>query len=255
MGLLSETDPPPFIHRRHREASPFVLVSDHAGRQVPSVLRDLGVAATDWDRHIAWDIGIHGVGVALHEALGATLIEQVYSRLVIDCNRAPGHPTSMPLASDETPIPANMAATPACRAAREAEILHPYHDCIAEELARRQSAGEPTAVIALHSFTPCMNGVKRPWHCGVLHHRDTRSARIMLDLLNAEHGLCVGDNEPYVLTETSDYTVPRHAEAAGLPYLELEIRQDLIADEAGQREWAGRLARLLPRYWTRLNAA
>ncbi|GAJ28996.1 N-formylglutamate amidohydrolase [Acidomonas methanolica] len=253
MALLSEDDPPPYIVHAAVRPSPFLLVADHAGRQSPKRLGDLGVSPEDWERHIAWDIGIQGVGRALHERLGATLIEQVYSRLVIDCNRSPGHPTSLTPVSDGTAVPANQTASVLCRASREMEILHPYHDRIAAELARRKTDGQPTALIALHSFTPRMGGADRPWHVGVLHHRDTVSARIMLDLLRADGDLCVGDNEPYVLTTTSDYTVPRHAEAAGLPYLELEIRQDLIAGRGGQDAWAVRLARLLPLYWKRLE--
>jgi len=251
--LLGSGDPPPVIIHAATRQSPFLLVSDHAGRAVPEALGDLGVSPEDWTRHIAWDIGIHGVGRLLHESLGATLIEQVYSRLVIDCNRAPGHPTSVPKLSDGTSVPTNANADEGCHTRREHEILHPYHDCIQEALAARRS--QPTALIALHSFTPRMNGTDRPWHVGILHHKDTRSAHIMLDLLRQEGDLTVGDNEPYVLTATSDYTVPRHAEAAGLPYLEIEIRQDLIAEDAGQAVWADRLARLLPRYWDQLTTA
>ncbi|EHH69357.1 N-formylglutamate amidohydrolase [Gluconobacter morbifer] len=249
VSLLGASDPAPFLVFPEKVPSPFVLVSDHAGRAVPEVLGMLGVDAEDWERHIAWDIGIVGVGRRLHEALGATLIEQVYSRLVIDCNRAPGHPTSIPHVSDRTPIPGNREAPESCRERREREILHPYHDAIQEVLTER--GDRPTALIALHSFTPEMNGVERPWQIGILHNRDSRMARVMLDLLKAED-LCVGDNEPYVLTDVSDYTVPRHAEAAGLPYLEIEIRQDLIAGEEGQRDWADLLAHLLPRVWETL---
>ncbi|BAT19967.1 N-formylglutamate amidohydrolase [Asaia bogorensis] len=250
--LLGPEDPLPYRVTKATGASPFILVSDHAGREVPRALGRLGVEETDWGRHIAWDIGIRGVGVQLQALLGADLVEQVYSRLVIDSNRAPGHPTSIPAVSDHTTIGANVALSAACRARREREILHPYHDQIAALLRQRQT---PVALIALHSFTPRMNGKDRPWHVGILHHRDTRSARIMLDLLRQEGDLCVGDNEPYVLTATSDYTVPYHAEQGGLPYLEIEIRQDLIENEAGQISWAQRLARLLPLYWNAISTA
>ncbi|MFT8326282.1 N-formylglutamate amidohydrolase [Gluconobacter oxydans] len=248
--LLGASDPAPFLLFPEKTPSPFVFVSDHAGRAVPDALGDMGVQTEDWQRHIAWDIGIVGVGRILHELLGSALIEQVYSRLVIDCNRAPGHPTSMPLVSDGTPVPANQAAQETCRAKREREILHPYHDTIAEVLVER--GPRPTALIALHSFTPQMNGKDRPWQIGILHNQDSRMASIALDLLREDAALCVGDNEPYVLTDTSDYTVPRHAEAAGLPYLEIEIRQDLIAEKTGQRDWARRLAALLPKVWETL---
>ena len=196
---------------------PFVLVSDHAGRAVPSYLGDLGVSAEDRARHIGWDIGIDGVGRALAQKLQAVLIEQVYSRLVIDCNRAPGHPTS-------------------------------YHARITQELDARLKAGRPTVVVALHSFTPEMGGLKRPWQVGLLHNHDKRLAVLLMELLRKE-GLTVGDNEPYALTDTSDYTVPTHGEKRQLPHVEIEIRQDLIDHPAGQEEWAARLARLLPQAW------
>ncbi|MCP9318724.1 N-formylglutamate amidohydrolase [Acetobacter persici] len=230
------------------QGGPFVLVSDHAGRAVPPELGDLGVSAEERARHIGWDIGIDGVGRHLAARLPAVLIEQVYSRLVIDCNRAPGHPTSIVTVSDGTPVPANEGLTPEQIAARHDAILHPYHARITQELDARVQAGRPTVVVALHSFTPEMRGFKRPWHAGILHNHDSRLAHIMLDLLRRE-GLTVGDNEPYALTDTSDYTIPLHGEKRQLPHLEIEIRQDLIAEDAGQKEWAARLARLLPEAW------
>lgn len=227
---------------------PFVLVSDHAGRAVPSYLGDLGVSAAERARHIGWDIGIDGVGRALAQKLQAVLIEQVYSRLVIDCNRAPGHPTSIVKISDGTSVPANQDLTAEQRAYRENTILHPYHARIAQELDARLKAGRPTVVVALHSFTPEFGGVKRPWQVGLLHNHDKRLATLLMDLLRKE-GLTVGDNEPYALTDTSDYTIPTHGEKRCLPHVEIEIRQDLIAHVAGQEEWATRLARLLPEAW------
>lgn len=227
---------------------PFLLVSDHAGQAIPETLGDLGVSATERARHIGWDIGIDGVGRGLAEALPAVLIEQVFSRLVIDCNRAPGHPTSIVRESDGTAVPGNQSLCEKQSGWREQAILHPYHARIRAELDARAARAQPTCLIALHSFTPVMRGYARPWHAGILHNRDSRLAEIMLDLLRDE-GLCVGDNEPYALTDTSDYTVPEHAERRGLPYIEIEIRQDLIASTIGQAEWAARLARLLPAAW------
>lgn len=252
VSLLGAADPAPVILFPEGRPSPFVLVSDHAGRAVPTIFGDMGVPDHDWERHIAYDIGILGVGRFLRDSLGCALVEQAYSRLVIDCNRAPGHPTSIPHVSDYTPVPVNRAAEESCRLRRELEILHPYHDAISGILKER--ATRPTLLVSLHSFTPEMDGKKRPWHVGILHHKDTKTARIMLDLLNQEGDLCVGDNEPYVLTATSDYTVPRHAEGNALPYLEVEIRQDLIAGQDGQKAWAERLARLLPQVWERIES-
>ncbi|MCP1230635.1 N-formylglutamate amidohydrolase [Acetobacter indonesiensis] len=227
---------------------PFVLVSDHAGRAIPPELGNLGVSEADRARHIGWDIGIDGVGRALATKLKAVLIEQIYSRLVIDCNRAPGHRTSIVKISDGTPVPANQDLQPEQIAHRENTILHPYHARITQELDARLQAGRPTMVVALHSFTPEMGGVKRPWQVGLLHNHDSRLAVILMELLRQE-GLCVGDNQPYALTDTSDYTIPTHGEKRQLPHVEIEIRQDLIEQASGQEEWADRLARLLPVAW------
>ncbi|MBB2203006.1 N-formylglutamate amidohydrolase [Gluconacetobacter tumulisoli] len=245
-ALLGPRDPGPVGVHGRSGVSPFLLLSDHAGRAVPSCLGGLGIPGPDWDRHIAWDIGMAGVGRLLAERLDTILIEQVYSRLVIDCNRAPGHPTSIVPVSDGTAVPANLGLDADAAAQRVDEIFRPYHARIADELAARQ--GRPTVVVALHSFTPEMNGEARPWHAGVLHNRAPRFGLIVRSLLE-EDGLLVGDNEPYALTDGSDYTIPVHAERNDLAYVELEIRQDLVADASGQREWADRLARVLPRAW------
>ncbi|WP_086644697.1 N-formylglutamate amidohydrolase [Acetobacter sp. DsW_063] len=253
-GLLGGQDPAPVaVHGGADARSPFLLVSDHAGQAIPGDLDDLGVTEADRRRHIGWDIGIDGVGRKLARILGSLLIEQVYSRLVIDCNRAPGHPTAIVSISDGTEVPANIGLSAADASLRTAEIFDPYHARIGAELDRRSAVGLETFLIALHSFTPKMGGVERPWQAGVLHNHDPRFGRIVLDALRAD-GLTVGDNEPYVLTDTSDYTVPMHGEKRGVPHIELEIRQDLIESEAGQGEWAERLARILPAARARYHA-
>ena len=243
--LLNALDPAPVQVTPAGTGSPFLLVCDHAGRRVPASLGDMGVAASEWDRHIAWDIGAAGVCTALAPALGAVCIAQAYSRLVIDCNRTPGHPTSIPPVSDGTLIPANAGLAAEAAALRVAEIFAPYHAAIAAELDRRAGAGLSSAVIAMHSFTPVFAGFARPWQAGVLHNRDPRLSHTLARLLEAE-GFLVGDNQPYRLGDDSDYTIPVHAERRGLAYVELEIRQDLIASADGQLEWAARLAKLLP---------
>ncbi|WP_075632084.1 N-formylglutamate amidohydrolase [Novacetimonas hansenii] len=260
--LLGDEDPSPVVEfgpfatvqGERGPDSPFLFVSDHAGRAVPRRLGTLGVADDDWDRHIAWDIGIAGMGRALAERLGSLLIEQAYSRLVIDCNRAPGHPTSIVRESDGTQVPGNLDLTAEDEGARVAEIFHPYHNRIATELSARHGAGMPLILVALHSFTPEMNGVSRPWHAGVLHNRNPAFGLRVRDVLAREDGLVIGSNEPYALTDVSDYTIPTHAEGRGLAYLELEVRQDLIATQQGQDEWAARLARILPQAWEGMGA-
>ena len=152
----------------------------------------------------------------------------------------------MPRLSEDTPIPGNRGLDAAGRTARIEAVFRPYHDRIGAALDRRRALGQPTMLVALHSFTPVYKGVSRPWHVGVLYNRDARLARPFLGLLRAEGDLTVGDNEPYRVTDQTDYTVPVHGERRGLPYLEIEIRQDLIAEPSGQANWAERLARLLP---------
>lgn len=240
-SLLAADEPRPVVVHRADGASPIVLTCDHAGRRIPRRLGDLGLPAHELERHIAWDIGALATSRLLSESLDAPLVEQVYSRLVVDCNRPTRSPTFVAPLSEETPIPGNQDLAPEEIAAREREIHRPYHARIAALLDARKAAATPTVLIAMHSFTPVYKGVARPWQIGLLYNRDSRMATILHELL-AGTGLCVGDNEPYAITDDSDYGIPVHGEQRGLPHIEIEIRQDLIADEAGQREWAARLA-------------
>ena len=244
--LLQDGAPPPFAVAHAEGASPFLVTGDHAGRLLPRRLGDLGLPPAELERHIAWDVGVAGTARALADRLDAFLILQTYSRLAIDCNRSVEAPTSIVTLSELTPVPGNRDLPPAAAAARAREIFWPYHQRIVAELDRRQGAGRPAVLVALHSFTPVFKGVVRPWHVGVLYNRDRRLAGPLLDLLRGEGDLVVGDNEPYAISDDSDYGIPVHGEQRGIPHVEIEIRQDLIADPAGERAWAARLARLLP---------
>jgi predicted N-formylglutamate amidohydrolase len=241
--LLTAQDPAPVRVLRETGTSDFFLTADHAGRAIPATLGDLGVPAAERERHIAWDIGIAAVTETLSALLDATAVLQVYSRLVIDCNRDPSWPTAMPEVSEHTPIPGNVGLSPDARAARVAAIFTPYHDRIRALLDAR--AGRRTVLVAMHSFTPSFKAESRAMHVGMLYNKDPRLALILLDLLRREGNLVVGDNAPYAVTEDSDYGVPTHGEKRGLAHVEVEIRQDLIATEAGQQAWAQRFARLL----------
>jgi predicted N-formylglutamate amidohydrolase len=243
--LLATDEPAACVTLGEPDDSPFLLVCDHAGNRVPRRLGTLGIPDSERQRHIAWDIGAAGVVRHMMARLGGFAILQTYSRLAIDCNRPPTVESSIPTTSEDTAIPGNLNLSAAERAHRVAEIFQPYHDRIAAELDRRQAAQISTILVAIHSFTPVYHGVARPWHVGLLYNRDDRLARPMMALLNREGGLVVGDNQPYAVSDESDYTIPVHAERRGLPYGEIEIRQDLIADEAGQSIWAERIARLL----------
>ena len=243
--LLAADDPPPVLVTNPRGTSPFLLIGDHAGNKVPSSIGSLGVGEDGMTRHIAWDIGVAGLGSALSAKLDAVFISQTYSRLVIDCNRDSTAVDAMPEVSDGTDIPANRGLTSDDRAARAAAIHTPYHAAIAAELARRDAMDMDVVLVSLHSFTRSMRGHDRPWKIGILHSQgDARLAQALLRQLKAGGDLCVGDNEPYAMDEI-DFTVPLHAFAARRRYVEIEIRQDLLSGPDDYLAWADLLARHL----------
>ncbi|APZ42101.1 N-formylglutamate amidohydrolase [Acidihalobacter ferrooxydans] len=255
MALLEDDEPGPVRIQREAATSPFLLTADHAGNRIPRALGDLGLDATERVRHIAWDIGIAGVTERLSALLGATAVLQTYSRLVIDCNRQPSSPSAFPEVSETTPVPGNRGLTEAQRRVRREAIFDPYHGAIAAQLDQRKVAGQRTLFVALHSFTPVFKAVARPMQVALLYDRAPRCAKRMAELLRAEDNLTVAENEPYRVSDASDYTVPVHAEGRGLDYVLIEIRQDQLADAAGQSVWAERLARLLPVVATELEDA
>ena len=252
--LLGSAEVPPVVKHNTAGRSPFLFTCDHYGRLIPRVLGDLGLPANELTRHIAWDIGIAGVAEALSKHLGAHLIAQRYSRLVIDCNRPPGAPSSIPRLSEATAIPGNEDLASAAIEERRRQIFDPYHRRITEVIDRRLRDGVPTVLVSLHSFTPVYAGMIRPWHIGTLYHRDTRLPPLLLRALRAEPDLVVGDNEPYAVSDDTDYTIPVHGEARGLMNSGIEIRQDLIEDPAGQKQWADRLVRVFGEIEATLHA-
>jgi predicted N-formylglutamate amidohydrolase len=248
-SLLGRSEPSPVTIETPTGSSPLLLVSDHAGNRMPEKLGTLGLSERDRNRHIAWDIGIRSVTSLVSERIDATYIYQGYSRLVIDCNRMPGCAESMPVVSDGTAIPGNREVAASETAQRVEAIFRPYHAAIVEHLEGRDRVGRLTALISMHSFTPKLNTAKvaRPWQIGIIYHNDNRIGRALVGLLRANSALCVGENEPYNVDIDVDYTIPVYGERRGVPYVEIEIRQDLIGQEAGQREWATRMAEVLPR--------
>jgi predicted N-formylglutamate amidohydrolase len=252
--LLDPDEVPPVREDNADSTSPFLFTCDHYGRLIPQTLGTLGLPRTELDRHIAWDIGIAGVASQLAETMGVHLIAQRYSRLVIDCNRPFDNPGSIPLISEATEIPGNSGLNTDQVLARRREIFEPYHTRIAQALDRRAAKGLPTILLSLHSFTPVYAGVARPWHVGTLYQNGHGMPPLLLDLLRAEGDLVVGNNEPYAVGDTTDYTIPVHGERRGLINSGIEIRQDLIVQENGQIEWAERLSRILPEIEGRLLA-
>jgi len=243
--LLAADEPPPFLEIGREGRSSFVIVVDHASRRIPRRLNDLGLPESELQRHIAWDIGALGVARQVAAALDAPLVAQNYSRLVIDCNRDPKVATSIPRRSESVDIPGNAALSGADAAVRRSEIFEPYHQRIRELLDARAAAGRPTILVAQHSMTDIYHGVRREMHAAVLYNRDRRFAGLVLDELRRGAGLIIADNQPYFVSDETDYTIPHHGEARGLPHVEIEIRQDLVGDEAGQAAWAHRITQAL----------
>ena len=244
-SLLRPDEPPAVAEFRRDGRSDFVLVVDHASRRIPRNLGTLGLPESELVRHIAWDIGALGVAERVSERLDATLVAQNYSRLVIDCNRPSSAPTAIPPISEITEIPGNADLDEAEREARRLAVHAPYHDHIAALLDERARQGRKTILIAQHSMTAVFKGSRRDMEAAVLYNRDGRFGVALRDALSDSAGSIVADNEPYAMTDDSDFTLPIHGEKRGLPHVGIEIRQDLVEDEAGQLLWADRVARAL----------
>jgi predicted N-formylglutamate amidohydrolase len=234
-------DPDPVLQHGADRRSPFLLVSDHAGNAVPQGLGDLGLAAEQLSAHIAWDIDIWPIARALADALEAPLFGQAYSRLVIDCNRRTTARDSIAAVSDGIAVPGNAGLSDAERRRRYELIMYPYQARIADAIAAHP---KPLCIVSMHSCTAQLSGGKRrPWHIGVISGPDGRMRRRVYDLLAADSGgLVIGENEPYVVSMENDYTLPVHAEAAGIPYVEFEMRNDSYKDAASRTRAAALLA-------------
>jgi predicted N-formylglutamate amidohydrolase len=244
--LLSASDPPVFELSHPSGTAPVLLTCDHASSRVPAALAQLGLTDVALAQHIGWDIGAAAVTRLLAPMLDAPAVLAGYSRLVIDCNRHPNDPSSIPSESDGIAIPGNASLDAAARRERRALLFDPYHAAIDQQLARLGTGGRAPAVISMHSFTPQMKGFARPWHIGVLWDGEGRIAKPLLAALRAElDPALVGDNLPYSAREPVGFTQRHHAYDRGLPHVAIELRQDLIAEEAGAAAWAERLARLL----------
>jgi predicted N-formylglutamate amidohydrolase len=236
--LLAADEPASFSILNPSAGKPLLLVCDHASRVFPRALGDLGLDPLARRCHLALDIGAGALTAKLSESLGATAVLAGYSRLVVDCNRDLLDPGAFLEFGDGIVIPGNRNLRPEQKAARAEAIYWPYHRAIDAEIKRLAGEGRSPAVIAIHSFTPVLDGISRPWEFGILWDADPRIADILMREL-AGAGFEVGDNEPYSGRAPQDFTVDNHAEAAGLPHAGIEVRQDLISDDAGVASVAG----------------
>lgn len=221
----------------------FLLIADHASNRIPPEVGDIGVDAADMEKHVAWDIGTELLAMRLQSLLKCPAVIAEWTRLLIDLNRDPKHPGLVPEASDGIAIPYNVAMSSAEKMQRMQAYFAPYHQRISQEVDKL----EKPFLIALHSFTPQMDGFDRPWHMGFLWNSDARlslrAAEIMAEI---EPALAIGLNQPYS-GKALNYTMDRHAERRGLPYLSLEIRQDLLTAPEQIAAWADRISILLRR--------
>lgn len=224
---------------------PVLIACDHASRCIPQNLGNLGVTDTDLQTHVAWDIGAGDVARALGAILGVPVVLGSNSRLVVDCNRNLDDPTAFPATSDGIAVPGNTSLGADERARRADAFYWPYHHAIRDQLCVLEAVRAAPAVISVHSFTPAMNGVDRPWHVGALYDKDDRVADAFLAVMGQASGVVVGDNQPYSGRDAADFTLDHHAEAEGLPHLAIEVRQDLIDTPEGVARWAGLLVTAL----------
>jgi predicted N-formylglutamate amidohydrolase len=244
-ALLRADDPPVFLIENADGRSPCVLTCDHAGRAIPHQLAGLSLSPHELSTHVAWDLGVADLGRRLSARLDAFLIMHNYSRLVIDANRPPSAADSIPTLSERIRIAANEGLS--CGAARQRfeELFQPYHRRLRDELDARDARACPSVLVALHSFTPVYMDEARRWHVGVLYGRDVRLGRLVLEGLRSDGTLIVGDNQPYSVSDASDYTIIVHGEQRGIPHVELEVRQDLLVTQSDVQRWADRLGCIL----------
>jgi predicted N-formylglutamate amidohydrolase len=238
-----ESSGPPVVVVNETGCAPYVLLCEHASRLLPSGYARLGLPTAEFDRHIAWDIGAAEIATRVACLLDAPLFLAGYSRLLIDLNRPPGTPSSIPQSSEATSIPGNVGLD-AAEAERRRELwFAPFHDAVAAHLDAR--SGRPIAVVSIHTFTPVFHNAARPWHAGVLF---GQAEQFGLELASAIEARCcglVGRNEPYRITSDEDYTVPVHGDARGLAAALIEVRQDLVADVFNIERWSRLLASAL----------
>lgn len=243
--LLDAGEPAALEVLNEHGRSPFVMLCEHASNRVPRRLAHLGLSEQALQLHIAFDIGARDVAVDLGARLDAPVVIQNYSRLVCDCNRAVADADYIVETSDGIAIPGNTRLSAEERRLRTDEIHTPFHDAVTQLLERRSALGLSSHIVAVHSFTPALAGRARPWHVGVLYVEASALSVGLLRTLREDHALVVGDNEPYSLLITYSESMTRHGVQRGIPALEIEIRQDLLAHTSQRTAWAARLAEAL----------
>ncbi|WP_299349170.1 N-formylglutamate amidohydrolase [uncultured Maritalea sp.] len=251
-GLLTVgVDPEPVEVIYPGSTHPLLLVCEHAGVSFPQTIDRLGLTSDQLGMHIASDIGAETVARKVSDRFQCTLILQRYSRLVIDCNRQPGEPSSIPEISDSVVIPGNENLSDAARKLRETEIFEPFTAACEAQIKRKHFR----YTYSIHSFTSEMAGVHRPWDIAFLYrHPSSRAAELANLCKTMWPELSVGHNEPYDIQEGTDWYIPMCAEPRGLPHCLIEIRNDHLLDAQGCAIWADRLSQLFIKFMESSNA-
>lgn len=238
--MTIETMKPTILHPNSREG--VVIVCDHATNHIPEGYENLGLDQKTLESHIGWDIGAADVARCMSFMMDVPAIFAPTSRLLIDCNRHPDHASLVPHISDKTVIPANQQLSDSNKKNRKTAYYDPFHNACADIIRDHVDEGYNPLVIGLHSFTPTMDGIERPWQIGFMWDEDPRLAQAMIGLIERETDLVVGINEPYSGKELY-HTMQRHGADHGLPQTVIEIRSDLITEGEGMiRQWAALLA-------------
>lgn len=225
--------------------SEIILLCEHASNHIPEEYERLGLDRHHLERHIAWDIGAEKLARELARRLDAIAFLGRYSRLLIDLNRPLGTRGSIPLRSEDTDIPGNTGLSEKERDFRADKMFWPFHHAVQKHVSERLDKGIATCIVSVHSFTPVFLNQFRPWHAGVLYGEARSFGERAVALLQANRDLVVEPNVPYVISLEDDYAVPVYGDSLGIPAILLEIRQDLLADDAGIQSWADYLTTML----------
>ncbi len=239
--LLGPDDPAPFSIENPNGAASVLLVCDHASNAVPASLHGLGLTERELRLHIAHDIGAAAVTRRLAHLLDAPAVLAGYSRLVIDCNRRLGHPSSIVSLSDGIHIPGNRDVDQDEAARRADACFWPYHRKIGAGIAGFAARGIMPAIISVHSFTPVMADTVRPWELGILWDHDARISAPLIAALSARGDVTVGNNLPYSGRQRFGYSIEVRATETGLPNVLIELRENVVSDHDG----AGRIAQIV----------
>jgi predicted N-formylglutamate amidohydrolase len=245
VGILTGEEGDPVAVENAGARGRVILVCEHASREIPSSLGTLGLAGDALVSHIAWDPGALAVSRLMAASLDATLIFQRFSRLVYDCNRPPDSPAAMPEKSEIFDVPGNGGLDQAARDARTEALYLPFRDTLSRLVKRRIEEVRGPVIVTMHSFTPVYFGRPRAVEIGILHDSDARLADAMLAAAATGKRYDIRRNEPYGPEDGVTHTLKEHGLSNGLPNVMIEVRNDLIQDEAGQRVVAGYLAELL----------